>query len=251
MEFNWVPVSPLPHLIPWLAVLVLLALRQNRTPAAWWVLLPLVWGLVFQHFMRSSAVPLPAQVRELLASTAYSLCFGLAFAWLLSNGISWNRRLTVFLGLFGLTAAGSALSFVLTQDWDGADGEASATAIAISMGIFVVSAALVFAGYACRKHHTFLRLLMWTVVLVPLAAALIVLPFFIYAWVASRGSVDLEGFGLGIMMFVGVGFGVLLPFVLLSGVNGFYRERLAQLLRFGRLQAQPLAAAPRESVEVR
>ncbi len=178
VEVDWAPVSPIPHVIPWLAVLGLLAVKRNRTTTAWWVLVPLVWAVVLQHLLRSSGVPLPAQVRELLAGVGYSLSFGLAAAWLLATGGSWSRRLAVFLGL---VTAGSAFCFALTRESGDVQQEAltGAIAIALVMAIVVLTAALGLAAFACRKSYAFKRLVASAIVLVPVLACLVILPFFV------------------------------------------------------------------------
>ncbi len=55
------------------------------------------------------------------------------------------------------------------------------------------------------------------------------------------------------VMFIGVDVAVLCPFLVLSGLNHFYYERLTQMLGLGQLQTQTVmpAALPREIVEVR
>jgi hypothetical protein len=65
-------------------------------------------------------------------------------------------------------------------------------------------------------------------------------PFFIFSMIASSGNLPLTVLFSITAVATGVTFGVLLPFLLLSFANGFYRERLKGLLHLGDVPAPPV-----------
>jgi hypothetical protein len=73
---------------------------------------------------------------------------------------------------------------------------------------------------------------------------LVIGPFFIIAVVSSGGNVPLVAvFGI-VGVAAGITFGVLLPFLVLSFANGFYREWLKGLLHLGGAVPPPVITPP-------
>jgi len=68
-------------------------------------------------------------------------------------------------------------------------------------------------------------------------------PFFVFAMIFSSGNVPVLALVGTVLALAGVSFGVLLPFLILSFVNAFYRARLKDLLHVGR-EADPPVIAP-------
>ena len=69
-------------------------------------------------------------------------------------------------------------------------------------------------------------------------------PFFLIGMIASGGNVPALAL-LGIVgVMAGIMFGVLLPFLVLSFANRFYRERLKALLHLGAAAPPPVLTPP-------
>ena len=84
-----------------------------------------------------------------------------------------------------------------------------------------------------------LRLCLWLITALLVVWLLLTGPFFVFAMIFSSG-LALVG---TVLALAGVSFGVLLPFLILSFVNAFYRARLKDLLHVGR-EADPPVIAP-------
>jgi hypothetical protein len=233
----------IPHVLPWLAILVLLTLKPNRCASAWWVLVPL--GCV------AGVVSAPQSLLELLPSSQFeifmeligALGFGLAAVWLLSSYLAWKHRLLAFLGILLTQGGFSMLAFAVRQDWEGIRPWTLGVGIFLIGIVLVISLALTLAGLVCRGRYSWLRLSLWLLTAVVVVCLLIYGPLFIIGMIASGGNVPalaLLGF-VGVM--AGIIFGVLLPFLVLSFANRFYRERLKGLLHLG-AAAPPVVTPP-------
>ena len=89
---------------------------------------------------------------------------------------------------------------------------------------------MVLCGLACRGRHRPFGLCLW--LFLSLLAVWVAASALVYGLcrIASPGSVDYAPFlGIGLLM-VAVTFATLLPFLILSSVSPFFRERLKALL---------------------
>jgi hypothetical protein len=73
---------------------------------------------------------------------------------------------------------------------------------------------------------------------------LVIGPFVLIAVIMSGGNIPVLAFFGTVAVAVGISLGVLLPFLVLSYVNGFYRERLKGLLHLGGTAAPPMITPP-------
>lgn len=245
--YRWRPTHPLPALLPWLGVLLLLLLKGNRTGQAWWI-----WGpLGALATLGGSLPPLlasgPSIELGILQELVGALAFGLAAVWLTSHDFGRGSRFAAFLGLV-LVLFGASSFVVLCrhlEHWDNDARPAGEFAGAASLAIAVT---LALAGLLCRRRCGLLVLCFWVLVLVlPVWLAVIMLWLVIDAF--SLGfSIDMHQIMVWI---IGVGglaklsLAVLLPFLILSFANPLYRERLMNLLR---PQADAAASQLSESV---
>ena len=71
----------------------------------------------------------------------------------------------------------------------------------------------------------------------------VIAPFFVTAMIASPGNVPVAALIGTVLCTTGISFGLLLPFLILSFANDFYRVRLKDLLHLGR-EAPPPVIAP-------
>ena len=108
----------------------------------------------------------------------------------------------------------------------------------------VISVALSLAGLMCRGRHGWLRLSLWLLAALVVAWLVVIGPFSIIAMIASGGNVPVLQFLISVPVAAGIIFGVLLPFLVLSFINGFYRERLKGLLLLGVAAAPPVIPSP-------
>ncbi len=241
--YDWVAPSPIPQLLPWLAILALLILKPNRCGSAWWIWVPLaiVGGLTC----------IPESVLEFLPSSEVgvfldlisALGFGLAAVWLLSGYLEWKHRMLAFLGIFLSLAAFSVMAYALRQDWGSLGPEAFQVGIFLAVSVLVISVAISLAGLMCRGRSGWLRLIAWLLAALVVLWALIIVPVFILAAISSGGRVPMLVMLPVILVATGITLGVLVPFLVLAFANGFYRERLKGLLRLGDLPAPPVITA--------
>ena len=237
VAYDWVRPNVLPQVLPWLAILALLMLKPNRCASAWWIWVPLgcVAGV-------ASAEPLlrglmPSSQLEILLDLIGVLGFGLAAVWLLSSYLGWKHRMLVFLGILLAQEGFSVLTALVRQGWEDV-GLGAEVGIFLAVSVLVISLAMSLAGLVCRGRYGWLRLSLW------LMAALLVV------WSLVIGLFSLIGHIPAMVLFAiigvvtGITFGVLLPFLVLSYANGFYRERLKGLLHLGRAAAPPMITPP-------
>jgi hypothetical protein len=242
--YDWVMPSLMPQVLPWLAILALLMLKPNRFASAWLVMVPCgcVAGLACAP--QSWLELLPSAQFEIFLELIGALGFGLAALWLLSSYLRWKHRLLTFLGMLLAQAGFSLLAFAVRQGWEDAGLEALQVGIFLGASVLVISLALTLAGLVCRGRYGWLRLSLWMMAALVVVWLLVIGPFFIFAMISSGGNVPLVAlFGI-VGVAAGITFGVLLPFLVLSFANGFYRERLKGLLHLGGAASPPMIAPP-------
>jgi hypothetical protein len=238
-------------LLPWLAILALLALKPNRGWSAWWIWLPLAGLAAGWHCLElalpSSHTGLPEGVLGVFLDVPVALAFGLSALWLLASHLGRNRFGT-FLGTLAVLAVFVIFSFAATAGW-GLGMEpvmslldprhCSATAVAGEMALpflilpvllaLVVAAAMALCGLACRWRHGPWWLCLWLFLFLPAVSAAVSALLHYLCRMASPGSMDFPLFlGIGPFMVVVI-FATLLPFLVLSRVNALFRERLQNL----------------------
>jgi len=227
--YEWIPPSPLPPLLPWVGVLVLLALAANRTAKAWWIWVPLLVVSAGEGMLRPWLDFIPSSVFAILCLAFNSLAFGVAGLWLLAAHLNHRLRFMVFLKMLGVVAGISALAYLVRADWE-APEEAVGFLIFLGICVLVAVTGLGLAGWICRRRNGPVGLALW---LPPILAALwvlIVSPFFLLAAATGSGGDWIE-LAQAILSFAALTYAVLLSFLVLALANGFYRQRLIALLR--------------------
>jgi hypothetical protein len=235
-------------LLPWLVILALLALKPNRGWSAWWILLPLAGLAAGRHalelVLQGSNNGLPEEMFGVYLDMFLALAFGLAALWLLASYLGPHHRRRTFLGTLLVLVVFSIFSFSATAGWSvgmepimslldprhsaatASVGEAALPFFVLSLLLaLVVAGAMALCGLACRWRRRPWWLCLW------LFLSLLVV------WVAvsellhflCRSSADFALFrDLGPVI-VMVAYAALLPFLVLSGVNALFRERLKNL----------------------
>lgn len=242
LSHTWIPGSLLPPLLPWLALLAFFLMRSNRTAQAGWIVAPVAIGFVaYLALNNTQADMLPSDLITSIAHAVSALAFGLAALWLVSAGLAWKNRFLVFLAMAATLAVMGGFTFVVLQGWD-AGFELLGTAILAGFGTGIITLALTLAGLILRRRYAPLGLTLWCVVLMLALSALFVSPFFVFAMLQGADAPFYQVF-VGIGILAAFCFAVLLPFLVLSFANPFYRNRLQGLLHLGDKPAPPLMAA--------
>jgi hypothetical protein len=251
---NWTTAGLVPQLLPWLAILVLLALKPNLGWSAWWIWLPLA-GLVagwhcLELALQSSDTGSLQGMLVVFLNVPVALAFGVAALWLLAPCLGRGHRFRTFLGILAVLVVFIVFSFAARAGWGlGVEPIASlldprhcaATAHAGVMGLpFLVpltmpapglAAALVLCGLACRGRYRPFGLYLWLFLSLLVVWVGVPVLLQVLCRVASPGSVEYALFiGSGPLM-VAVTYATLLPFLILSSASPFFRERLKALLQ--------------------
>lgn len=235
VDYNWVLPGLAPLLLPWLAILGLLALKPNRCADAWLIWLPV--GCVMAFTLAPPPI-LPSATNFFLDVIA-ALAVGLAAVWLLSNYLRQQHRLLTFLCVLFVLAGFSALAFVSGQGLSGMAVEALQVGIVLAVGVLATSVALGLDGLICRGHYRPVGLYLWLFLLLAVIWLVIAAPFFVIALIASGGRIPWSGFFFPVLVVATVNFVTLLPFLILSSASPFFRERLKALLHV-KPEAPPL-----------
>jgi hypothetical protein len=225
----YTPPSLLPQLLPWLAILALLALKSNRSPSAWLIWLPLAAVLGISAGVLAW-LDLPQSGRGLLELIRNALVFGMAAVWLLAPHLRGRHRLLTLLNIT-LAQAGFSLGTYLVQggleeSW----GEGLPGLFALAMLSLTLAVAITLAGLVCRRHHHLPRFLLWLAVCLVGTCFLVNTPFFIIAAVVSGGSIPLAQYVAVTLLAAGIILGMMLPFLVLAAAAPLFRQRLQNLL---------------------
>jgi len=233
----------MPLFLPWLAILGLLMLTPNRSGNAWWIWLPLGGVFAVELLMPMALGSIPSQVLDLFSQVARSLGIGMAAVWLTSPYLAGHARFVNFLKMLGVQGAFSLLALAPGLDWGDAGFEILGALVYLGVLILVLVAGLNLAGFSCRRRFHPVRLLLWLLVWLTAGITTVILPFATVALFGGAGEIWMQ-VGTVILVAVGVAFVLLLPFLVLSFANNFYRERLRHLLRMESAEVPPVLTFP-------
>jgi hypothetical protein len=225
VAYNWVPVTTLPLLLPWLVLLGLLTLKPNRRAAAWLILLPL--GCVVAFASAPSGILFPGVNFLMDVVTAFGA--GLAAVWLLSTYLDQKHRLISFL-LILIVFAGFGFFTLLAQQDRIFATETLVAGLVLFAGVLVSSGALSLSGLICRNRNRPVGFYVWILVLLFAMWFVITMPFFLLAKISSGGTLPWGTFFGPVFIMITLNFATMLPFLVLSSASPFFRERLQSLL---------------------
>lgn len=240
---TWTPPSVFPSLVPWVALLALLALKPNRAGGAWWIWGAVFGGIGFQALLRTCVTFLPSQPLEALAEALQALNLGMAAVWLLSGYLSWRHGFLTYLGTLGILAGFSGGAYLLGQSWGGG-GEAVISGTVVALGAFVIASALGLAGWLSRNHYRPVVLSVLCGLAVAVVSLLVLAPFAVFAVVTSPGSFPVLEFLQGVGLLTAMNLGLLLVYLVLAFASDFYRQRLKGFLHLGTHERPPVIAPP-------
>jgi hypothetical protein len=228
--YTWTMPSLMPLLLPWIVLLVMLALRANRDGRAWWILLPVgIWagfGLALQNVsgVEGFSSGVLEQVQPFLAAGA----FGFAALLLLGHLLAGKPWPLVFLGMCAAQTIFSLIAMAASADAESFPSQL-AMGVVLAISGFGVTLALTLAGLLCRRRYRAVRLSLWLLVWLLAGWLLVALPFtFIAAF--SDAFIPWPAILLGCGVMAGVSFLAVLPFLILCFANSFYGERLRAML---------------------
>jgi hypothetical protein len=252
VRFDWNMPNLAPLLLPWLAVLVLLALPSNRTGRAWWIWAPLVGLALLGAGLNAAGEALDQEVLSFSVQAASAAGFGLAVLWLLGSALARRcRALSIVLTALAFAAV-SMLAFVVSPVSELlADASRWEPLVFRYLALFWLTGGVIFTGALnltgrlCRSRPGRVRISLW-------------LPLWLWVmWIAAGGLVncvtrlissdrfDWSALLVAPIILALVSFVTLLPFLILSFTSTFYRERLKHLLRLppaGPAQPTPIPA---------
>jgi hypothetical protein len=226
------------NVLPWLALLLALFLfRKNRSPGVWWIWLPIVVSALAGIAITCLAID---NDRNLLQAVC-SFTVGLAALWLLMPFLGSRHRIVAFFKTLPLLAGFSLLAFVptLLADHSGWLDFRDYLAGFLPCASLAATLALTFGGLSVRHRFGRIRFLLWLAVWTALAWMVIATPFAILA--SLENPIDWRTAFLVLLLVSGLTFALLLPLVLLSFFQPFYRARLFTYLNLP--QPDPSAGA--------
>ncbi len=244
---NWTGAISLSQLLPWLAILGLLALKPNRHRSAWWIWVPLLClsaaSDCLQLGLERQRTGVPKEIFNTIFCVPVALAFGLAAIWLLAPYLARGQRFRTFLRLLLPLAAFNAFTFAVTAGWEEGTEQTKLKLLALlALLTLVVAAAMVLCGLTCRGRYRPILLFLGLFVSLLVVCLAVLAPFGVVEMVTSPGGVQLSEFFLCALGIAAMSFTVLLPFIILSLANALFRERLKALFHLERQAPPPLLA---------
>lgn len=253
VSYNWTGSGLIKPMLPWLGILLLLALKPNRNGRAWWILAPLLLTVGILSWVLPLFDMMPSEMIGVISETFASLSFAFAALWLLATCLVCKHRFVTFLCFTPVLAFSSLVALVVQKDWGNIpSGPELADTVAgfviLGLGVGVGSLVLFLSGLITRRRWRPVILTLLSMGLTLGMWIMIALPFFIVAMVRSgRGFLWTEfwrEFMPPVLMVAGVCCAVLLPFLVLSFANSLFRERLMGLLHIARIAPDSGNATP-------
>jgi hypothetical protein len=248
---TWTPPPPPPPPPPWVAVaglgvlrvvlpllllLPLFLLRANRSRQAWWVLA----GVGAAALIGIALVCLLVDADRSLQRAVCALVTGLGAMWLLTPWLKSCYRVFMFLKTLLQLAGFSLLAYAATlvtgdegwvDFWPYLAGLLGFSGLATTLS-------LALAGFCVRHRFGRIRFVLWLAGWLVLAWGAVITPLFIVT-LGKEGPGGWEQLLIVIPVLSGFTLALLLPLVLLSFFQPFYRARFLAFLNL----PQPGAAA--------
>ena len=218
------------NLLPSLLILLPLFLcRPNRSPKAWWIWLPV--GVTLLVGIPIACVQSGQDRIQPLAVGAFVV--GLPALWLLMPSLESRCRIIALLKAFAILAGFSLLASVpALLAGNGSWAEVCPYwAVWLALGSLVATLALTLGGLSVRRRFGCVRFLLWLTVWTLLAWTLIATPFVMV--IAAQTGNEWGEYLLPVLGSSAATVALLLPLVLLSFFQPFYRARFLDFLNPG------------------
>jgi hypothetical protein len=236
---TWEPPPPTPQELPvaalgsfrlfvWLLILLPLFLfRSNRSPKIWWVWLPVliggIEGIIIARLITGGD--------RITPQAACSFVVGLAAMWLLIPFLESRNRLLSFLKALLTLAGVSLLAFLptLLATYGGWLDFRPYLAALLALASLAVTFGLSLSSLALRRRFGRARFLLWLAVWTVLAWVAIATPFVIVGSLTS--NIEWGATVLGLLCLSAISLALVLPLVLLSFWQPFFRARFVGFLK--------------------
>jgi hypothetical protein len=231
----------LPPLLPWLGMVGLMTLKANRRWSAWWIWLPMAciaigaavgWSSIEPGLQELRSAPWLKQVLGVVFDAPLALAFGLAALCLLMPSLDCTERFGTGLRIVVLLTACSAASFAVAGLWNEGLGDGAVPLLFLPGLVAVdVAAAVIMAGFVCRRSRPLWACLWFPVSLAVFSMAVAVPVYFVAVAVcpipfATLGRLVIP---IGVLLCASI-LVILLPFLVLFLSSPLFRERIKVLL---------------------
>jgi hypothetical protein len=223
-----------------LVLLPLFLFRANRCAKAWWIWAP----VAVSAGAGTAIICLLSDSEGVLAQAASVFVVGLAALWLLMPALGSRYRLLAFLKALVAVAAFSELAFLPTllaenQSW--LDFRPYLAAV-LALGSLAVASALTLDGLSVRRRFGRVRCVCWLGVWTLVVWTAIATPFVVIASLTS--NIEWGASVLAILCLSALTLALLLPFVLLSFFQLFYRARFFEYFKVPQADVAVGSAVP-------
>jgi hypothetical protein len=214
--------------------------RPNRNASAWSIFVPIIGAFLAIPLLIAFIPDTNSEVEAMLTAVFRSLALGIAAVWLLAPWLEHRLRILAFLKMTP-ACAGFAVFSLLVGGQGMEPAETAAASIFLVVIVALTILGLTLTGRITRARYRPLLLLACSTALITGVLLAIALPIFL---AETGGGVGWGQFLVPVLAVAGGCVIALLPFMLLAFANGFYRDRLKNLLRLE--PAEALASAPPE-----
>lgn len=224
------------RMLPLLVFLSLLALKPNRTPRAWLILIPVALvGAALLLVGRLLCNTLGSEMQTLCAA-AGAVSIGVASVWLLLDRLAHRTRVASFFLALAILAV---VGFAALLSYGSFDYFLIPVLVTYGFGATAALLSLTLAAFFCRTHYTAGRFLGFLVLATLIVTIVQTLPFIAIVLVGTLLSMGggapifsfLAGFSVSTAIVAGLVFGLLLPYVILLQRSSFYNARFRAALR--------------------
>ena len=204
-----------------MGLLLLGLLRRNRSSQVLWLAAPLLVSLALGWL---GAIAFFTGEREILQANFNAVAYGVAALWLVTPYFDKDARLLSFLGALLTVELAGLVAALLWHSWID-DTERRFTMVRVAVFGAVLPLALYLAGWSCRWQFNWRRLSVW---LLLWFLGCWSVPFLVGTLLGDPRS--LWTVTEGLLTFTAISLGLMLPFLLLSFVHGWFGERLKKAL---------------------
>lgn len=174
---------------------------------------------------------------NMFSELIYAMGLGVAALWLTAGCWGEKNRFTRF--LLSLLVLGGYGLFTWFCSSGGDDTLLLPACIFLGLSALLLSVSITISGWLGRGHPGISSLLFWLLICLLAISTTIILPFFLFARIASQGSVGWTEFLVSVALLGSMNYAILLPFLLLSSVNQHYRLQIMEMLGWARETSPP------------
>ncbi len=233
-------------LLPLLLPLPFFLIGANRLASARWIYLPL--GLAALVAIALSGPLVESDL--ILPRLVCAFTSALAAVWLLMPWLSSHYRVLMFVKTLPVLIAISMLGVVLSLLVPPCDWSNFWPFFVSALTLASLAAALAFTltGFSVRRRYGRFRCFLWLAIWLVLCLSLMLTPIFVLF--ALPNGLECWRLFVGILLTSGMLLAVLLPFLLLSFFQPFYRARFAAWLNLRHAEPPVEAGFPPRTAEI-